>query len=42
MIEWTMLSTLYLTAVAEWAGVVVRGLVAGPDRLAHNRREEKR
>jgi hypothetical protein len=32
MIDWTMLSPTFLTAVIEWAGAVVTVLAVGPDR----------
>jgi len=30
MVDWTMLSPTYLTAVVEWAGAAVTGLIVGP------------
>jgi hypothetical protein len=30
MVDWTMLSPTFLTAVAEWAGAVVTVLAVGP------------
>jgi hypothetical protein len=32
MIDWTMFSPTFLTAVAEWAGAVVTVLAVGPRR----------
>jgi hypothetical protein len=32
MIDWTMLSPTFLTAVAEWAGAVVTAFAAGSHR----------
>ena len=43
MIDWTILSPTYLTAMVEWAGAVVTVLAAGPDRSAmENRSSEER
>jgi hypothetical protein len=32
MVDWTILSPTYLTAVVEWAGAVVTWLAIGPAR----------
>jgi len=32
MVDWTILSPTYLTAVVEWAGAVVTVLAVGPAR----------
>jgi hypothetical protein len=32
MVDWTILSPTYLTAVVEWAGAVVTVYAAGPAR----------
>jgi hypothetical protein len=32
MVDWTILSPTYLTAVVEWAGAVVTVLAVGPGR----------
>jgi len=38
MVDWTMLSPIYLTAVVEWAGAVVTTLAVGPaDARKHAR-----
>jgi hypothetical protein len=43
MIDWTMLSPTFLTAVVEWAGAVVTVLATGADRSAtENRSSEER
>ena len=34
MIDWTILSPTYLTAMVEWAGAVVTVLATGADRSA--------
>jgi hypothetical protein len=34
MVDWTMLSPTYLTAVVEWAGAAVTGLIVGPGHPA--------
>jgi hypothetical protein len=30
VVDWTILSPTYLTAVVEWAGAAVTGLIVGP------------
>jgi hypothetical protein len=37
MVDWTILSPTYLTAVAEWAGAVVTVLVIGLARESEQR-----
>ena len=32
MVDWTMLSPTFLTAIVEWAGAVVTMLAVGPGR----------
>jgi hypothetical protein len=34
MVDWTILSPTFLTAVVEWAGAVVTVLAVGPDDSA--------
>jgi len=36
MVDWTILSPTYLTAVVEWAGAVVTVLAVGPGHPAEN------
>ena len=43
MIDWTMLSPTFLTAVVEWAGAVVTVLATSADRSAtENQPREER
>jgi hypothetical protein len=42
MVDWTILSPTYLTAVVEWAGAVVTVLAVGPDHSAKDKRSEQR
>jgi hypothetical protein len=39
MVDWTILSPTYLTAVVEWAGAVVTVYTAGPARPTEVREE---
>jgi hypothetical protein len=39
MVDWTILSPTYLTAVAAWAGAVVTVLAVGPARSIENGEE---
>ncbi len=39
MVDWTILSPTYLTAVAEWAGAVVTVLAVRPARATDERLE---
>jgi hypothetical protein len=43
MVDWTILSPTFLTAVVEWAGAVVTALAVGPGHSTHEtqRREER-
>jgi hypothetical protein len=36
MVDWTILSPTYLTAVVEWAGAVVTVLAVGPARTTED------
>jgi hypothetical protein len=40
MVDWTILSPTYLTAVVEWAGAVVTVLAVGPARPTEERDEQ--
>jgi hypothetical protein len=42
MVDWTILSPTYLTAVVEWAGAVVTALAVGPDHSANDNRRDER
>jgi hypothetical protein len=42
MVDWTILSPTYLTAVVEWAGAVVTVLAVGPDHSAKDKGREER
>jgi len=37
MVDWTILSPTYLTAMVEWAGAVVTVLAVGPARATEER-----
>jgi hypothetical protein len=41
MVDWTILSPTFLTAVVEWAGAVVTVLAVGPSTHETQRREER-
>jgi hypothetical protein len=41
MIDWTMLSPTFFSAVVEWAGAVVSVLVTGTDRSATETRSRE-
>jgi hypothetical protein len=43
MVDWTILSPTFLTAVVEWAGAVVTVLAVGPGHSTHETqgREER-
>jgi hypothetical protein len=40
MVDWTILSPTYLTAVVAWAGAVVTVLAVGPARPTDGRDEQ--
>jgi hypothetical protein len=40
MVDWTILSPTYLTAVVEWAGAVVTVIAVGPARAIEERDEQ--
>jgi hypothetical protein len=41
MIDWTILSPTYLTAVIDWAGAMVTVLAVGPDNQKEPNGEEQ-
>jgi hypothetical protein len=42
MVDWTILSPTYLTAVVEWAGAIVTVLAIGPGHLTTEPNGEQR
>jgi hypothetical protein len=42
MVDWTILSPTYLTAVVAWAGAAVSVLAAGPGRSKPSRARDER
>ncbi len=42
MVDWTVLSPMFLTAAVEWAGAVVTVLAVGPGRSAKGPKGEER
>jgi hypothetical protein len=41
MVDWTILSPTYLTAVVEWAGAVVTVLAVGPGNSTNDSHERE-
>jgi len=41
MVDWTILSPTFLTAVIDWAGAMVTVLVVGPDQVRRSNGEER-